>query len=130
MVQMTKEHKQIIYYGHYDFLLGIEYIENKLKELNLKFENIYCIPRGGFQIGLHLSHRLELPMCNEFGITNKTLIVDDICDEGITLLKYPNNYKCVLCSKDKGHNRIKNLISPIIYKDDAWIMFYWEKDTK
>ena len=58
-----------------------------------KFIGIYPIPRGGYCIGVKLSHLLKLPLTHHFYQDN-ILIVDEICDGGDTLTFYTkNNYE-------------------------------------
>ena len=132
MVKQTTQN-EIVIYNHKDFMQGVKYLTNCCKIIQkkdkFKFDGIYGIPRGGYQLALHLSHSLNLPFKEKNNITKKTIIVDEICDTGKTLKKYKDNFKCVLVSKYKGINCIDNLVSHKIYPNNAWIKFYWENDN-
>lgn len=50
------------------------------------FDGVYGPARGGLPIAVMMSHLLHLPLL--MSPTNKTLLVDDICDTGDTLYRY------------------------------------------
>jgi hypoxanthine phosphoribosyltransferase len=55
--------------------------------MNIKkseIDSIMGLPRGGLIPAVMLSHKLNLPLV--FEPTEKTLIVDDICDSGETFI--------------------------------------------
>ena len=90
-----------------------------------KYDGIYAIPRGGWILGVFLSHKLKLNMISKVR-TQGILIVDDICDTGETLLQFPNNDKVTLVVKDKGLETIPKVIYDIKVSDDTWVDFFWE----
>jgi len=106
------------------FLKSLDILITKIRQK--KYDGLYPIPRGGLILGLFLSHRLRMPIVDK--ITNDTLIVDDICDSGNTLNKYPNNDKVVLVTKVTGAINIKNMFYDIVCKDNEWVRFFWEVD--
>jgi len=131
MVEKTQQHKNDFYYGYSMLLNSIHLLIKKIKQTNKKFKNIYAIPRGGLILGVHLSHTLNLPLLtddiDEGTLTEDTLIVDDICDTGKTLIPYTGNTRVSLVAKPKGLNMIKDLIYDMKVNDDVWVHFPWEK---
>jgi len=88
---------------------------------------IYAIPRGGYPIGVHLSHQLKLPL-----ISNPTdckreelLIVDDIADTGITLEKLKGMCIATATLYYKERSTVKPTF--FVIKTDKWIVFPWER---
>ena len=130
MVKKTKKHKKDLEITHSLLITGIELLRNRILHNNIKCENIYGIPRGGSIIAVYLSHILRLPVVvNKQDITEKTLIVDDICDTGRTLKKYKKNQKLVLVCKNKGLKEIgDNLQYAFGVDDTVWVRFPWEVD--
>jgi len=122
MVERTALQTETFNYTYEMFLHSIEILTSRLK--GKYYNGIYVIPRGGLMIGLFLSHRLRLPIINQ--ITNNTLIIDDICDTGNTLIKYPNNDKAVLVTKVTGAINVNKLNYDITCKDNEWVKFFWE----
>ena len=60
-----------------------------LENPSMPVKDIYAIMRGGLVPGVYLSHLLDLPMLkNKRDISNHTLVVDDICDSGRTMIKF------------------------------------------
>ena len=107
----------------------------KIKESNLKFKNIYGIPRGGLIPAVMLSHRLDIPLVKG-DIGPDTLVVDDICDSGETLDKlvkkyqtlysFPFNLKTAVLHC-KPHT---SCFEPTLYVEkwnkNVWLTYPWE----
>ena len=106
-------------------------INNSGKE----FDGVFGIPRGGLAIALVATQRLGgkrgLPML--LNVTSDSLIVDDISDEGGTLLRYTSKYE----HRDKGPKSACLFSSdwttavPDWYIDKKtdkgqWIVYPWE----
>lgn len=96
----------------------------EIKAYATKFQNIYAVPRGGYVLGVCLSHSLGIPMISdENKINEHTLIVDDISDTGKTLQKYKNNKIATM------HFHQQTLTMPDFYvfeKKDDWLVYPWE----
>ncbi len=95
------------------------------------FGNIYGIPRGGLVMAVKLSHFLGIPVVLSRGdISEKTLVVDDIVDEGKTLSRFLDLLNCrvVTASLYLGLNPS---IKPglFLHKKTNWIIFPWETKT-
>lgn len=109
--------------------LLIDKLSKQLQPYLNKFDNIYGIPRGGLIPGVLLSHKINKPI-SPFFLSDKTLIIDDICDSGKTLSEYKNNLTCVLIHKPNT-----SFFTPNFYgyehKETNWIQFPWEnKNSK
>jgi hypoxanthine phosphoribosyltransferase len=91
-------------------------------------DSIYGIPRGGLIPAVLISHKLELPYVNSIG--KNTLVVDDICDSGVTLKNSPGIYTAVLYQKPET-----SCFTPSVWADlhlgNEWLLFPWERiDSK
>src|SRR5574343_444307 len=62
----------------------------------LKYNSIYEIPQGGYPIAIELQKFIDLPIVNE--IQERSLVVDDLVDSGLTLSRYTQD-KAVLFYK-------------------------------
>jgi len=124
MVEKTLQHIKEVKYNYDMFIKSINDLSKQINRF--KYDGLYAVPRGGLVVGVCFAHRLGLPMLEKEHITNKTLLVDDICDTGKTFKKYPNNDKVCLVAKTTGVCEVKNLIFDIGYEDNVWINFWWE----
>jgi len=104
-----------------------ELIGQKLPEIKQKnYKNIYGIPRGGLVIATIISYKLSLPiLMKKEDITNKTLIVDDICDSGKTLKEYKDKETFTIFYKKEA--QIKPTYYSKIINQETWIVFPWEE---
>jgi len=106
------------------------------KENNFKFKDLFGLQRGGLIPAVIVSHQLGIPM-TKGTISPDTLIIDDICDSGITLDDYFKRYQNefsfpfelkTACLHYKPHTSI---FEPTIYakkwEKDDWIVYPWEK---
>ena len=87
------------------------------------------LPRGGLVPPVILSHKLNLPLLQK--ISQNTLIVDDICDSGITLLEASDfGFQTAALALRYSSPYIPEFYSEKI-TDDKWLVFPWEKsDSK
>jgi len=103
------------------FILAVNKITQRLKELNLPIRNIYGIPNGGIVPAVYLHHLTGLPLISRPG--KNTLIVDDIADSGRTLLPFmPRESVTIYYHK-------QSLVEPTIWiyeKKAEWVKFPWE----
>jgi hypoxanthine phosphoribosyltransferase len=98
-------------------------IDNIIDEIApklLDYKNIYPIPRGGLIPAVILSHKLEIPITDT--IDNNTLIIDDICDSGLTIKNFLDTNK-VACLVTLSNTEI---IYGKQFKKNTWIEFPWE----
>lgn len=99
---------------------------------------IFTIPRGGFFLATLLSYRTGLPLLTN--PTSNCIIIDDICDTGITLKKYSDERKkknyyitTMFVHEDQLHETAEyNCSIDYFYKikTDKWIEYPWEKGEK
>lgn len=112
-----------------DFDVAIERLVAKLKQSNLEFENIYGVPRGGLIIATVLCHRLSLPLLlSDEGVGSSTLVVDDICDSGKTLLPFVSG-----CATAVLHVVPTTLIYPNFFvhvRKSDWVIYPWEVNNE
>ena len=87
-------------------------------------DSVYGIPRGGLIPAVLLSHKLNLPYVSVIG--KNTLVVDDICDSGVTLKNSPGIYTAVLYQKPETA-----CFTPSVWADlhlgNEWLIFPWER---
>ena len=124
MVNKTDNHNDVYEFDYVLFKISLRRIRNEIKKINLQFDNIYAIPRGGYMLALFLSHIFDKPIVTE--PTENSLVVDDICDTGETLLKYTDYSKVVLIGKPKGLDKVDKIICPMIVDNNIWVEFFWE----
>ena len=111
----------ISYYSWEEFDKSVEYIASKCRFQD--FSGIYGIPRGGLCLAVALSHKLKINLITE-PIKN-SLIVDDICETGITL----NSFKDI---EGAMYFVLFSKIKPTwwrsvnITEKKEWIVFPWE----
>ena len=107
---------------------------------------IVGLARGGLVPAVMLSHRLDIKFesvtwqtrdggLQEIGRLNniitredKVLIIDDICDSGLTLTQVKANHPdadvAVLTSK--LDTKLVDFVAQTYYNDDRWVIFPWE----
>lgn len=112
-------------------MAGLDRLEKKILQSNTKYENIYGIPRGGLIVAVCMSHRLKLPLITSRSlITDKTIIMDDICDTGITLNRFKEYDKYVLVTKTAGIDNCPDVKYAYGVADHIWARFWWEVDDE
>ena len=90
-------------------------------------DSIHGIARGGLIPAVLISHKLGLPYVGLVG--PNTLVVDDICDTGVTLDKGPGVYTAVLHYKPHTSCFQPTMWSEI-HSGDEWLIYPWEtKDS-
>ena len=87
-------------------------------------DSVHGIKRGGLSPAVLVSHKLGLPWSDV--MLPNTLVIDDICDTGVTLKNTVGVYTAVLY-----HKPHTSCYTPNIYAQkhdgDEWIIFPWEK---
>jgi uncharacterized protein len=107
----------------------------KILKSNHNFKSIYGIPRGGLIPAVMLSHRTGIPL-SMGSIYEDTLIVDDICDSGVTFvemygkyqteLAFPLNLKFASLHYRKHACSFTPTFHGYIIPNDDWIIYPWE----
>jgi len=106
-----------------------------IKESVSDFTYISGIPRGGLIPGAYLSHYLGLKYIPygdakqlPIGFRRQVLVVDDICDSGITLLEASDfGFQTAALAMRYSSPYIPEFYSEKIKHDD-WLIFPWEKE--
>jgi hypoxanthine phosphoribosyltransferase len=119
--------KEALNYEHYGLYIELLVQMIKRSELFEQLKYIYPIPRGGYPIGVHLSHNLHLPLIVTHPAYHKKehiLVVDDIADTGITLEKFAPMAAATATLYYKKRSTIKPTF--FVMETDKWIIFPWE----
>jgi len=88
--------------------------------LGIKFESVTWQTRdGGFQ---------EIGRLNNIVNREKVLIVDDICDSGLTLTQVKANHPDadVAVLVTKVDTKLVDFVGETYYNDNRWVVFPWE----
>jgi len=109
------------YYEHL-----VDKVYNKIPKN--KYGNIAGIPRGGLIPAVMLSHKMDIPLIDLEYVEKDTLIVDDICDTGITLEKVKKYDVATIFLRRTSQTKPK-YYSELLYGDE-WILFPYEIDPK
>ena len=96
-------------------------------------DGVYGLPRGGLIFAVMLSHKLSIPLLGS--PTKHSLIVDDICDSGESLLHYYKNSSSSvdskrpqICTMFYKENKLGVVPDFWMYqKENDWIVFPWEE---
>lgn len=116
---MTKQTR----YTWEEFEADVCYFLIEIQKAQKTYNSILAIPRGGLVLGVRLSHELGIPLILG-GARSDTLVVDDICDSGNTLLPYVNQ-----CDTLTIYKQVDCPIEPTFWtreKQQSWIKFPWE----
>jgi len=101
----------------------IKKIAKEIKKSKIKFDGVYGIPRGGLPIAVKMSHMLDIPVL--LYPTKKTLVVDDISDDGYTLQRMKNKKIATLYSTDWTITKPNWFVKKKPSKKH-WLVFPWE----
>ena len=103
-----------------------ELVDKLCKKINSELPNIdsvYGIPRGGLIPATLISHKLNLPYVSK--ITSNTLVVDDICDSGVTISVCGGDFTATL------YHKPNDVATPTIFGEEIitskWVIFPWEQ---
>jgi len=114
-----------LYYYWEDFEHDIPELVLEIKKFKREFNGIYAIPRGGLVLAVELSHMLDLPIILG-GVTNRTLVLDDVADTGSTLIPLKERNATIATIFFKPWSKVE----PDIWlrKTKRYIIFPWEKN--
>ena len=126
MEQNSNMNKRFITWDYIE--TAIDDIASQVKSSGLDIQYIYGMPRGGLIPAVMLSHKLDIPLLKVgMVLNNKVLIIDDICDSGLTLHKY-NLPTATIHTKETAS------VQPTFHYemiDKDWIVYPWERaDSK
>ena len=122
MISVKEDNKIHISWSEIDYLTDriAKHVVNNFPEI----DSVYGIARGGLIPATMLSHKLDIPYSSQLSIN--TLIVDDICDSGVTLKKWKDYKTAVLF-----HKPHTACMAPTIYGSihtgNEWIIYPWER---
>ncbi len=110
---------------------------DKILVSKLEIKDIWGLPRGGLIPAVMVSHKLGIPM-TKGTITPNTLIIDDICDSGVTFANYFEKYQeeyafafnlKTACLHYKPHTSV---FEPTLFANqwssNNWIIYPWERN--
>jgi hypoxanthine phosphoribosyltransferase len=87
-------------------------------------DSVFGLKRGGLIPAVMVSHKLGLPWSDV--MLPNTLVIDDICDTGVTLKNTVGVYTAVLHYKPHTSCYKPNIYAQI-HKGDEWLIYPWEK---
>lgn len=117
--------KTKLYFTWHQFDNAVKQLEKQLHPTLHEYDSIYGIPRGGLPLAVALSHKLDLSLV--FKPTLKTLIVDDISDEGNALAPYINTHTCVTIVSTEWTKSVPKFWVYEKLSKEGWIVFPWEQ---
>ena len=122
----TTESKRVLAYG--DYLVAIQRLIKALKEV--QFDTVFGIPRGGyFPAGVIAQSMGKRQIFDPAAIDGKTLIVDDICDSGATMIEYNAKYHASPCAAvfRKSPDKFQWVHYGVCMAENEWIVLPDEK---
>lgn len=120
--------KSYIEWEHLDRIVNLLCIKIKETFPSGEITSVTGIARGGLIPAVMVSHKLGLPYTES--IKAGTLVVDDICDSGVTLKNHQASYKAALYYKPHT-SCFKPDVYGIKVLHDRWLVFpFEEKDSK
>ena len=87
--------------------------------------SVMGIARGGLIPAVMLSHKLGVPYTNL--VDPNTLVVDDICDSGVTLKDAPGVYTATLHYKSSAIAK-PNVYASLLLNENQWLVYPWENE--
>ena len=108
----------------------------KILNSKLEIKDIWGLPRGGLIPAVMISHKLKIPM-TAGTITPTTLIIDDICDSGVTLANFYETYQdefhfpFYLKTAVLHYKPHTSVFEPTLFANqwssNDWIIYPWER---
>ena len=124
---MAVKTNQKMYLSWDDVENAVNDLCNKIRFDQINIDSVHGIARGGLIPAVLISHKLGLPYVQAVG--KNTLVVDDICDTGVTLEKGPGVYTAVLHYKPHTSCFQPTMWSEI-HEGNEWLIYPWEtKDS-
>ena len=100
----------------------------QITKSEIPVKSVLGLKRGGLIPAVMVSHKLGLPWSDV--MLPDILVVDDICDSGVTLRDCVCSYTAVLYHKPHTANFVPTLFAAI-HEGDEWIIYPWEnKDSE
>ena len=111
-----------VYLSWDDINILVEDLCQTIASSGVQIKSITGIQRGGLIPAVMISHKLHIPFVSR--INKDTLVVDDICDTGGTLLGIVTPFTAVL------HHKPTAKFEPTFFAEevgDEWIVYPWER---
>lgn len=111
-----------IYISWDDINILVEDLCNTIASSGAQIKSITGIERGGLIPAVMISHKLNIPYVTK--INKNTLVVDDICDTGVTLKNTVAGFTATL------HYKKTAVTTPDFYAKEVgteWIVYPWER---
>lgn len=102
----------------------VERLAEQVKKELPETDAIFAIPRGGYIPAALLAYQLDIKITNR--ILPNTLVVDDICDSGKTLLPHKNKPTATLYTKKSAIVQ-PTLSAMTLINENQWLVFPWER---
>ena len=109
----------------------------KISNSKLEIKDLWGLPRGGLTPAVMISHKLKIPM-TKGTISPTTLIIDDICDSGVTLADFYETYQdefifpFYLKTAVLHYKPHTSVFEPTLYANqwssNDWIIYPWERE--
>jgi len=115
-----------IYIGWEELGIMIDELKRKVKSSRRKFKNIYAVPRGGYILGVALSHYLKIPLVDASEVGLSTLVCDDISDTGQTLHPLRKTCKIACLYTTPWTNVTPDYYVRVKTHRNSWIIFPYE----
>ena len=87
-------------------------------------DSVFGLKRGGLIPAVMVSHKLSLPWSDV--MYPNTLVIDDICDTGVTLKNTIGVYTAVLHYKPHTSCYKPNIYAQM-HEGDEWVIYPWER---
>ena len=117
------KHKVYLTWKEIDTLVTI--LKHKVLDKLPEIDSVTGIARGGLIPAVMLSHKLGVPYTQAVG--PNTLVVDDICDSGVTLKDAPGVYTATLHYKSSAISK-PNVYASLLLNENQWLVYPWEND--
>lgn len=111
-----------IYLSWDDITDSVDKLCKQIENSNLEIKSVTGLKRGGLIPAVLISHKLGLPYVESINI--HTLVVDDICDTGDTLLGIITPFTAVI------HHKPTAKFKPTFFAEevgDEWLVYPWER---
>jgi hypoxanthine phosphoribosyltransferase len=112
-------------------------LTQQIAQSGIQFENIFGLQRGGLIPAVMVSHKLGIPM-TKGTISPNTLIIDDICDSGVTFANFfethqkeyafPFNLNFACLHYKPQTSVFKPTFYSSIWNSNDWIVYPWERE--
>ena len=112
-------------------------LTQQIAQSGIQIENIFGLQRGGLIPAVMVSHKLGIPM-TKGTISPNTLIIDDICDSGVTFANFfethqkeyafPFNLNFACLHYKPQTSKFKPTFYSSIWNSNDWLSYPWERE--